>query len=80
MTPVLEAKRRLEDAKVQAKEMVDRERARLGLEMIRARQDGGESQTTIGQKMVPPVGSQQVRDYERAYRAWAQAHPGESLD
>lgn len=79
MTAVLEAKSRLEDTKAQAKAMVDRERARLGLEMIRARR-GGESQTTIGLKMKPPVGPQQVRDYERAYHAWAALHPGESLD
>lgn len=80
MTAVLQAKRRLDDTRAQAKAMVDRERARLGLEMVRAREEGRESQATIGQKMTPPVGAQQVRDYERAYRDWLKEHPGESLD
>lgn len=75
MTEVLEARREFEDARVEAKEMVDRRRARLGLTMIRAREDGRESQATIAKEM--GVGLQQVRAYEEAFRKWAEKHPDE---
>jgi ribosome-binding protein aMBF1 (putative translation factor) len=78
MTRVLEARRAFDDTRAEAKEMVDRARAKLGLSMIEARQKDGESQTTIAAKM--GLGVQQVRDYESAYRKWADKHPGESLD
>lgn len=74
MTAVLEARQRFDAARDQAKEMVDRERALLGMSMVHARKQGGESQTTIAAKL--GVGSQQVREYERAYREWVRAHNG----
>ena len=52
--------------------------ARLGLAMIRARESRQESQATIAAAM--GLGLQQVRAYEKAYRDWADKHPGESLD
>lgn len=77
MTEVLEARKTFDDVRAEAKAMVDRARAALGLSMIQARKSGGESQMTIAKKM--GIGPQQVRDYEAAYRAWADDHPGESL-
>ena len=78
MTEVLEARRQFDAARGEAKAMVDRRRAQLGLSMIQARDRGGESQATIAGKM--GIGLQQVRAYEAAYREWADKHPGESLD
>lgn len=78
MTEVMEARRRFDDTRAEAAAMVARDRARLGLAMIRARETRQESQTTIAAKM--GVGSQQVRAYEQAYRDWLRDHPGESLD
>ena len=76
MTDVLEARREFDDARTEASEMVARKRAKLGLSMIRARSPHGtESQTTIAAKM--GIGVQQVREYEGAYRRWAEQHPGE---
>ena len=77
MTEVLEARQALDDAREQASEMVARKRAILGLAMIRAREKGGESQTTIAAQM--KIGPQQVRAYEAAYREWAEKHKGEQL-
>jgi hypothetical protein len=78
MTDVLEARREFDDARVAAAAMVARKRAQLGLAMIRAREGGRESQSTIAKAM--GVGPQQVRAYEQAYRDWAEDHPGETLD
>lgn len=58
--------------------MVARKRALLGLAMIRAREDGRESQATIAREM--KVGTQQIRAYEQAYRDWVRDHPGEPLE
>ena len=77
MTDVLEARREFDDARVAAAAMVARKRAQLGLAMIRAREKGGESQTTIAAQM--KIGPQQVRAYEAAYREWAEKHKGEQL-
>jgi hypothetical protein len=77
MTKVLEQRKAFDNARAQAREMVDRERALLGLSMIEARESGGESQATIAQQM--GVGLQQVRAYEAAYRQWAEKHPDETL-
>ena len=77
MTKVLEARKALDDARAQASEMLARKRALLGLEMIRARANGRESQTTIAKEI--GVGQQQVRAYEQAYRDWLRDHPGEQL-
>src|ERR1035441_4931872 len=80
MTGVLEAREGFDAARGEAKAMVDRERARLGLAMIRARESapGRISQATIAADM--KIGTQQVRAYEQAYRDWAKEHDGESLD
>jgi transcriptional regulator with XRE-family HTH domain len=78
MTEVMEARQRFDNTRAEAAAMVARDRARLGLTMIRARERAGESQTTIARQM--GIGSQQVRAYEQAYREWAEKHPGESLD
>lgn len=79
MTQVLEARSEFEEARRQAKEMVDRKRAQFGLALIRARETGRESQSTIGAKL-GWRGTQQVRAYEQAYRDWARKHPDESLE
>jgi ribosome-binding protein aMBF1 (putative translation factor) len=78
MTEVFEARKAFDDTRAEAKDMVDRARARLGLKMIQARQNGGESQTTIATKM--KIGVQQIRDYEAAYRKWAETHTDAELD
>jgi DNA-binding transcriptional regulator YiaG len=78
MTGVLEARRAFDEARGEAKAMVDRRRALLGLAMIRARESGEESQASIARKM--NVGPQQVRAYEQAYRDWVREHPDEPLD
>jgi hypothetical protein len=75
MTEVLEARKAFDDVRVEAKEMVDRQRARLGLSMIQARENGTESQATIAKGM--GVGLQQVRAYEQAYRDWLRDHQGQ---
>lgn len=79
MTRIREAEEALGQARADAKALVDRKRAALGLAMIRAREAGEESQTTIAGQM-GWRGSQQVRAYEQAYRGWVRDHPGESLD
>lgn len=79
MTDVIEARTAFDKAREDAKTLVDRRRAQLGLAMIRARETGRESQATIAQKM-GFRGTQQVLAYERAYRAWAEKHPDEDLN
>jgi UDP-glucose 6-dehydrogenase len=79
MSQVLAARSAFEEAREQAKQLVDRRRALLGLAMIRAREDGRESQSTIGAKL-GWRGTQQVRAYEQAYRDWVRDHPGEDLE
>jgi hypothetical protein len=79
MTQVLDARTAFDEARRQAKELVDRKRAQLGLAMIRARESGKWSQATIAKEM-GFVGTQQVRAYEQAYRDWQREHPGESLE
>ena len=79
MTQVLEARTAFEEARKQAKELVDRQRALLGLAMIRARESGKWSQATIAKEM-GFVGTQQVRAYEQAYRDWVRDHPDEPLE
>jgi ribosome-binding protein aMBF1 (putative translation factor) len=78
MTQVLEARKAFDEARVEASAMVARKRALLGLAMIRARENGGESQATIAAQM--KIGPQQVRDYEKAYRVWQREHKDEPLD
>lgn len=78
MTEVLEARRAFDQAKADSRELIARKRAQLGLAMIRARESGDESQTTLAAGM--NIGVKQVRVYEEAYRDWLRDHPGESLD
>jgi hypothetical protein len=78
MTAVLEARREFDQARKDASAMVDRKRALLGLAMIRAREQAGESQASIAREL--KVVTEQVRRYEQAYRDWLRDHPGESLD
>lgn len=75
MTEILEVRRELDAARAEAKAVVDRKRAKLGLAMIRARERREESQSTIAAGL--EVGPQQVREYERAYKEWAKEHPDE---
>jgi hypothetical protein len=79
MTQVFEARQAFDQARAEASAMVARKRALLGLSMIRAREDGRESQATIAAKM-GFVGTQQVRAYEQAYRDWVRDHPDEPLE
>jgi len=74
VTAVLEARREYEQARDDAKALVDRARARLGLEIHRARQSGT-SQTKILESM--KKSREQVRAFERAYREWMKDHDEE---
>ena len=76
MTQVLEARRAYEDARDEAKEIVDRARARLGLSIRQAR-ESGRSQTDAMETL--NLSREQVRAFERAYRDWVRDHPGETL-
>ena len=74
MTRVLEARKRYEQSQLDARALVARHRAALGLE-IRLARDSGTSQTEILTKM--RKSREQVRAFERASRAWEKDHPGE---
>lgn len=74
MNRVLEARKRYEQAQVDARELVDRARAALGLEIHVARQ-GGTRQTAILEGMTKS--RQQVRTFELAWERWAKDHPGQ---
>jgi hypothetical protein len=74
---VLQARRDYEQARDDAKALVDRARARLGLEIHRAR-EAGTSQTQILESM--KKSREQVRAFERAYKDWLRDHEDESLD
>jgi hypothetical protein len=76
MTEVLEARRAYEDARGEAKEIVDRARARLGLSIREARA-AGKSQTSA--MVALNLSREQVRAFEKAYREWQREHPGEQL-
>lgn len=77
MTKVLDARRAYEQARADAKVMVDRARAQLGREIAEARQ-AGTTQTEILKGM--KKSREQVRSFEQAYKDWLRDHPGESLD
>src|SRR5580704_874157 len=69
---VLEARRHYEQAQVDARELVDRARAALGLEIHLARQeDATQSRIVEGMKK----SRQQVRTFELAWERWAKDHP-----
>jgi hypothetical protein len=74
MNRVLEARKRYERSQVEARELVARARAALGLEIHLAR-DGGTTQTSILEGMTKS--RQQVRTFELAWERWAKDHQGE---
>ena len=73
MTEVLEARKAYKDARDEAKEIVDRARARLGLSIRQAR-DAGQSQTSA--MVALGLSREQVRAFERAYSDWLRDHDG----
>jgi hypothetical protein len=77
MTAVLEARSAYDQARKDAKALVDLARARLGREIHDARQ-AGTTQTEILKGM--KKSREQVRSFEQAYRDWLRDHPGDSLD
>jgi hypothetical protein len=77
LTEVLEARKAYDQARADAKKLVDRARARLGLSIAQAR-DAGKSQTSVMDAM--EKSREQVRAFERAYRDWQRDHKGEPLD
>ena len=74
MTRVLEARAAYDQARIDARELVARHRAVLGLEIHLARK-GGTSQTEILQKM--GKSREQVRAFEQAWRDWQRDHGDE---
>ena len=74
MNRVLEARKRYEQAQVDARALVDRARAALGLEIHLAR-EGGTRQTAILEGMTKS--RQQVRTFELAWERWAKDHQGQ---
>ena len=74
MNRVLEARKRYEQAQVDARELVARARAALGLEIHLAR-SGGTTQTEVHAEM--KKSRQQVRTFELAWEQWADKHPGQ---
>lgn len=75
MTEVLEARRAYNDARDEAKEIVDRARARLGLSIQQARKKPGGSQTAAMAAL--KLSREQVRAFEKAYRDWLRDHDGQ---
>jgi hypothetical protein len=76
MTKVLDARADYEQARRDAKLLVDRARARLGWEIHQARQSGT-TQTEILKGM--HKSREQVRSFEQAYRDWLRDHPDEPI-
>ena len=74
MTRALEARKRYEQSLIDARELVARARAALGLEIQLARQ-GGPEQAAIVDGMTKS--RQQVRTFELAWERWAETHRGE---
>lgn len=77
MTEVLEARKAYEDARDEAKALVDRARARLGRSIAQAR-GAGQSQSEVMKAM--KKSREQVRAFEQAYKDWQRDHKGEPLD
>jgi hypothetical protein len=76
MTQVLDARKAYEDARAEAKALVDRARALLGLAIHEARQNGtSQTEILVGMKK----SREQVRAFEKAYRDWLRDHENESL-
>ena len=78
MTEVLEARKAYEQARADAKELVDRARARLGLSIVQARDSKVVSQTDVMNAL--GKSREQVRAFERAHKDWLRDHPAEPLD
>lgn len=74
MTRVLEARAAYEQSILDARELVARHRAALGLE-IRLARESGTSQTMILREM--KKSREQVRAFERASRDWEREHRGQ---
>jgi len=77
MTEVLEARADYDQARADAKALVDRARARLGRSIRQARQQGT-TQTDVMKGM--NRSREQIRAFEQAYTDWLRDHKGESLD
>lgn len=77
MTEVLEARKNYLQARVDARLIVDRARALLGLSIVQAR-NSGKSQTDVMKSM--ELSREQVRAFEAAYHDWSKDHPGIPLD
>lgn len=73
MTRVLEARKRYDQARIDARALVERHRAALGLEIAQARREGT-TQTAILVAM--GKSREQVRAFEQAYKDWERDHPG----
>lgn len=79
MTEVLEARKAYDQARADARKLVDRARARLGLSIVLARASGGSgAQTAVMESM--HKSREQVRAFEKAYRDWLRDYPNEPLD
>lgn len=77
MPEVLEAHQEYKRADQEALDLRFRARARLGLAILRER-DQGTPQEAIARRLGRT--REQVRRYEQAYRDWVRDHPGESLE
>lgn len=77
MTEVLEARKAYDQARIDARLMVARARARLGLSIAQAR-DSGVSQSAVMVSM--GKSREQVRAFEQAYKDWQRDHKSEPLD
>lgn len=73
MTEVLEARAAYDQARADAKAMIDRARAALGLSIAQAREQGT-TQTQVMEGM--RKSREQVRAFEAAYRDWLRDHDG----
>ena len=77
MPGVLAAHQEYKRADQEALKLRARARARLGLAILRER-DNGTPHEAIARRLERT--REQVRRYEQAYRDWLRDHPGEPLD
>ena len=83
MNEVLEARKAYDDARDEARAIVDRARARLGMSIAQARENakkngGPGTQSDVMEWLARS--REQVRAFEQAYRDWTDKHPDEPLD
>ena len=76
MTEVLAARAAYEQAQVDARLLVARAKAQLGLAIHQAREQDT-SQTDVMKAL--ELSREQIRGFEAAYRNWPRDHPGQSL-